>query len=462
MKIWLILGFIILSKIVGAQEMWGISNSNFAGNMGIFLNPSTIVGAPYQYEINVFAFDAFAENTNNFFSGNDKIINHTLTGSLRNERRVFDDPSAEQNSFSHLLVIGPSYIRNKTTWGWGIHTAYREQISVLNIPPQVVRLLRDRFSNPLLFGVKDSLNEFSSAYASWLELGGTYGKIIRDSEHHILKWGVNANALLGINGSYTDVRDFNFTSLNSSSLEINDVNATLAHAANDPDDSFFALRGFGFSTTFGINYINHPNRSAFDCVMSNDLQKKYKYRLGLSIIDLGMIRFSNEAQVTSVMSDSTIIWNGIDSLQVNSLSDINSIFVTRFRGTSENQDFSIWLPLSVGLQFDYQIRANVFANLSVIKRIQLGINQLARGDQQALSVRYERRRFEANLNLSLFEYKQPSLGFALRYWYFVIGSDRLLQLIGSSDAHSYDLFFGFRFQFCKKPFSKGPDCPAFR
>ena len=45
------------------QEMWGISNSNFSGNMGIFLNPSTIVSAPYNYEINIIALDAFAENT---------------------------------------------------------------------------------------------------------------------------------------------------------------------------------------------------------------------------------------------------------------------------------------------------------------------------------------------------------------------------------------------------------------
>ncbi|MBK7851504.1 MAG: hypothetical protein IPJ66_10310 [Bacteroidetes bacterium] len=37
--------------------MWGISNSNYSGNMGIFLNPATIVGAPYKYEFNIIAGD---------------------------------------------------------------------------------------------------------------------------------------------------------------------------------------------------------------------------------------------------------------------------------------------------------------------------------------------------------------------------------------------------------------------
>ncbi|MBK8363876.1 MAG: hypothetical protein IPL24_09375 [Bacteroidetes bacterium] len=48
---------IFISQFSYGQEMWGISNSNYSGNMGIFLNPSEIVGAPYKYEINLIAGD---------------------------------------------------------------------------------------------------------------------------------------------------------------------------------------------------------------------------------------------------------------------------------------------------------------------------------------------------------------------------------------------------------------------
>src|SRR5690606_8883306 len=61
-------------QYASGQEMWGISNSNYSGNMGIFLNPSTIVGAPYRYELNVLAGDFFAENTYVYFPKEKNIV----------------------------------------------------------------------------------------------------------------------------------------------------------------------------------------------------------------------------------------------------------------------------------------------------------------------------------------------------------------------------------------------------
>ena len=58
--------------------------------MGIFLNPSTIVGAPYQYEINLVAFDAFAENANVYTLKNERSLFHGLTGSVLPPDTIFD------------------------------------------------------------------------------------------------------------------------------------------------------------------------------------------------------------------------------------------------------------------------------------------------------------------------------------------------------------------------------------
>ena len=65
---------ILISHFSYGQEMWGISNSNYSGNMGIFLNPSTIVGAPYKYEINIIAGDFFAENSYIYFPKEENIL----------------------------------------------------------------------------------------------------------------------------------------------------------------------------------------------------------------------------------------------------------------------------------------------------------------------------------------------------------------------------------------------------
>src|SRR3954467_11820139 len=76
----ILLSFSFLISSASAQEMWGFSNSNYSGNMGIFLNPSTIVGAPYKYEINIIAADIFAENNYVYFPRNKKIVWNSIQG----------------------------------------------------------------------------------------------------------------------------------------------------------------------------------------------------------------------------------------------------------------------------------------------------------------------------------------------------------------------------------------------
>ena len=70
--------------------MWGISNSNYAGNMGINLNPSTIVGAPYKYEIHYFSMDNFAQNSYIYLPAGANVIVRGITGKLGSEKNFYD------------------------------------------------------------------------------------------------------------------------------------------------------------------------------------------------------------------------------------------------------------------------------------------------------------------------------------------------------------------------------------
>src|SRR2546428_13394214 len=89
-----------------AQEMWGFSNSNYSGNMGIFLNPSTIVGAPYSYEINFLAADLFADNNYIYFPQSEKIVFTSIQGKQtegKAEKDIFT--STPEYGFGRLLLI---------------------------------------------------------------------------------------------------------------------------------------------------------------------------------------------------------------------------------------------------------------------------------------------------------------------------------------------------------------------
>jgi hypothetical protein len=232
-------------------------------------------------------------------------------------------------------------------------------------------------------------------------------------------------------------------------------------AVNTADQSMFGLHGAGLRSSIGLVYIKDINRGAFDCNMSNDRQRKYKYRLGISLLDVGLIHYFNNSRTTTIVNSSNVSWNGLDSAESHSIKTIDNALAAELGGKVEDNSFNIWLPLAASIQFDYQIRPNLFANLSTVNRIKFTDDMIARGNQINLSARYERRRFEATLSASLFEYEKTAIGLGLRYRWFVIGTDRLLETLGLSDNNNYDVYFGLKFQFCKKPFSPGPDCPAY-
>ncbi|HNU48185.1 MAG TPA: hypothetical protein PKM40_05090, partial [Bacteroidia bacterium] len=53
------------------QEMNGIAHSNFAGNMGIEMNPASIATMPYRFEFNILSGDIFFQNDYIYFPASD-------------------------------------------------------------------------------------------------------------------------------------------------------------------------------------------------------------------------------------------------------------------------------------------------------------------------------------------------------------------------------------------------------
>ena len=48
--------------LIKAQEMWGITTSNYAGSTGVLLNPTSITTSKLYQDVNIAAIDIFFEN----------------------------------------------------------------------------------------------------------------------------------------------------------------------------------------------------------------------------------------------------------------------------------------------------------------------------------------------------------------------------------------------------------------
>ncbi len=463
-----LLFFVLTVNSTNGQEMWGFSNSNYAGNMGIFLNPSSMVGAPYRYDLNLIAADVFVQNTYLFVPSKKGILYNALGADIGPERIIEDNYNDKsQKAFGHLLVIGPSYIRNKEQTAWGIHSAYRNEFSIKNVPQHLAKFLYEKYKYPPGYGIRNSSSSIRTAWLGWIELGGSYGKVFMESEKHHLKAAATVNLLAGMNGSYLDIEQLDYTVQDTSVMIIHNMTASFAHSPGSSfngTEAFLGLRGLGLGTTLGLTYTHKRQSSGFECSGAADNVKKYQYRAGFSLMDLGIIHFFRQSSLLELNTESDRIWTGADSLDVEGLDMLDTILSNNINGNlrSESKNFSMITPTALSIQFDYSITPRWYANASWVNRLYFSKKQVARSNQVNLSIRYEKRRWEVNGNLSLFEYQKPSAGMAFRYSFFILGTDRLLEWVNLSDVYGFDIFFGLKLNLCKLSLRKDDrDCPAY-
>ncbi|HEX5003370.1 MAG TPA: DUF5723 family protein [Bacteroidia bacterium] len=462
-----------LTTAVHGQEMLGISNSNFAGNMGMSLNPSLFVGSPYLNELNYLSGDFFADNDFAYVKRRTRLFSKSLNGEQIPEEQFGDYyTTPPKNMYGSVNLRGPSMIVNKDNYSWGFHTALRSAVSATDVPLHVAKFIKDGLDYDPQHGINYTSTPFRAASAVWAELGGTYGKKIyekRDKEY--LAAAVTVKLLAGFDGFYASFSDFDYIIPSSDVMQVNSVTGEYGHALSDGRDGAaskpFKIRGWGGGLDLGLTYYRKKVHGASDCNKTAEKLKKYNYRAGLSLIDIGMIRFTRQTGVYSFNNNSAY-WTGLDSAVFNSTYELDSAISMQFYGDPEASKsaskMNIFLPTALSFQFDYCVTHSVYLNATVVQGVPLSKKYaIVRASQAALSARYETRKWEVALPLTFYEYSKPHLGVALRYWIFVVGTDRLGSFTGIWDATGYDFFFGFKSNFCE-PASKRrkkPDCPAY-
>lgn len=449
-----------------AQEMWGISNSNYSGNMGIALNPSTIVGAPYQYDMNIFALDIFLENNLVWLPASDRMLHRAIYGSPDAPAVVIDSAGNDKKSaFIHVEVLGPSFaycIDKKSSIGF--HTAFRTEAGILKVPYGLDDFGVETAGAPAGTGHIYNVPRFSAAMMSWAEAGITYGRVAVNETDKYIKWAATLNYLIPLDGMFVDMKSLSYKSTDSVT-SVQNIDATIAHDVSNDGQDIFANRGYGLGSTIGITIMKGRSDRAYSLKTAADEIQKYKYRFGVSLMDVGFVRFnSGGADVVDLSKTGGTSVSNINDLPFGSFPQFDTTLVNRIGGKVSNQAFNIWLPTALSAQFDYALSPHWYANITALNRVHFEPNQIARGNQDVLSLRYERRNFEIAANLNLFEYSSLSSGVCLRYKWFIIGSDRLSQIVSIGNLNSMDLYFGFKINFTSLPPRNvhSNSCPAYK
>jgi len=437
----------LLSVSCSAQEMWGIANSNYAGNMGLALNPASIVGAPYKYEINLIAGDFFVDQNYVYSKGTAKPYPYFLT-----KKTLYNyTTTSTKHGYGSMYLIGPSYILNKGDRAWAIQTHLRAIASGNDFSYNLANTI---YSVPYLpqQGIAYSNATMKGAALLFGDISFSYGRTLISNEKDWLAWGVTGRVIIAFDGMYVNANIGNYVVPDSTTWNIKNMNLEYAHSSANFGDkatlgNMLSFRGLGAGADGGLIYIHKRMPSGYKCDRDADMIKRYNYRLGVSLMDVGYVHFFNAAQHRT-LQDASAVW---PDTRVRSIYDFDQALSNRFLGnpnsTLVSNKFAMMTPMAISAQFDYCYKPRWYGNLSVVQRIPVTYKEVARANQLALVPRYETRQFEASVSANLYEYEHVSMGVAVRWWIFALGSDRLLSYF-ISPVRSFDLFFGLRYNSC--------------
>ena len=407
-----------------AQAYLGYSTSNYAGALGNLVNPASFVNGRYKMDLTLPAVNLFTYQ--NFGSFNADAMRAEQGGGGKWWVQSFTDTALlnawayPSSTFIDRLIV---HNYNKDSQGvlganinfrldlfnlafhigekrsLGIYANLRSITNVDNMAPQLAVLSEEGLEYPALWNMQLNEELVNVDHLTWSEIGFNYGQVVIDNKTHFLKVGVTPKILLGFASAYVHTNDFSYNLVNEDtsqylsgtfdygySKEVGDfISDGVAGLINSNNIKNYLKPGsIGFGLDIGAVYEWRPNYAKFKYDMDGktDLwmrnENKYKARVGLSLLDMGGMKFTKGGLSRNFVVNSNSLF---DLQRFNSSTDLESfdmiidslINESTAANNSEwvslqdpGQTFRMRTPTAMNLQVDYHVWSYFYVNASAM------------------------------------------------------------------------------------------------
>lgn len=476
----LIAFFLIVSHIVYAQEMLGIVNSNYAGIDGIMINPASFAYSRYWLDINIVTAGEFLENNYLYVPAKDYKFSRFFQKDPQFTKYGKDSlyvmpiyNKRNKNAYENVRILGPSVGFTYGNHTFGLFTSARIAASANHVPSDISDFAYNELEVPEKYDKYfSSKYPIKSSALSWAEFGVNYAYSFRKSSLKQISAGASFKILKGEAGAYVVSKDLDYFVKNKYDVQVNSVNAEVGYSL--PDDystneyiSSPLFRGSGVGIDIGI-IISEKLRSNKEWSIGPLCSQpfaKYRYRLGISILDIGKINFSENAQTLRILTSDTVnmnLWN-IDDRTVNTaVSDFSNRFYGNPTQILDKNKFSIGLPTALSVQYDVMRTENWYFNGTLVLPFKIFKNSVQRPSIIAFTPRYEKDFLEFSFPVSLYNFTKPHIGISARVGILYLGTDNLNGILGLTKVTGLDVYAGikagFRKGHCRSGSSKQKGC----
>ncbi|WP_338874835.1 DUF5723 family protein [Spirosoma sp. SC4-14] len=418
-----------------AQRMTGSLLSNYAGTNGLYLNPSSIADSRWGTHINftTLSLQAVAQP---------RLPLATLPFARANIK-LHGDPLAIKDAD----VRGPGAMYQlPNNHSFAITTRYRSDLNLTGAYDLINWFQGD------LAALPDAVRTAQLTSDAFGELALSYALPVLDQEQHFIKVGGTYKYIRGLQttqlnatgrfGAPTDQLNYSLNSLQTTYSDLVTLNKLTFS-----DALLGSVPGIGHGFDLGFTYEFRPEAESFryqkDGKRLTDASiTKYKFRLGVALLDIGSIRYKNASSWFVQPRDGSLLQSDVQPPRTPT--QVRDAVARSLGIVPEGTigDLSMKLPQTLSIQLDAQLKDGWFVGAAWWKPANASAAAQHRAELITIGPRYEseKREYSAMIN-----YWQPlgkvSIGAHARFGVFTIGSDNLLGFITNNGLSSH-LFMG--------------------
>jgi outer membrane protein OmpA-like peptidoglycan-associated protein len=444
-----------------AQGYLGINQSNYGGVTTLGFQPANVVDSRFKVDLSILGGNVVVYN--NFMSLSSKNFHALLAGNADTafwEEDVMKRYNGKPKSvFMNIDMQLPSVLVSiSEKEGIGFSWRHRTFVNVDGIEDSLAQLAVVDFDLEDLWIERISNQYLSVQMMSWVEYGATYGRVFMDNGEHFLKGGATLKLLQGLFAAYMQVEDLEYEFLDNDTVSIFQSDVYYGHSPGfdlfNPAEPFRNYRFDGrpgLGLDLGVVYEWRPDWKDHKYEMDGRdnlwrrTKNKYKARAGLSITDLGWIRFKKGAESGDFRAD-VALWN-FRNISATQMQDINDTLFSKFTRLDSDKDFfRMALPTAISIQGDYNIWKSVNVNFTAFWAVnrKSDANKVHHFSNYSLTPSFDHQWFGFAIPLSYSPYTTFRAGMAMRLGPVFLGTSDIRLITGGKSIYGADFFFAFK------------------
>lgn len=468
LKSTILIVLVLLNIQMFGQEMLGLGFSNYSGISGKNINPAFLTGSKVYLDINLAGAGLSVENNFVYLPNQNGNIWTILHGDTLpqvygaygyNGYFTYLKKKSAYSASQMATIMGPGVMLQYGKQAFGISVSARSYSSMYRFPGQLLRELYSHKINNQVKGTKYNLKNFGFASLSWAELSFNYAYDFYERYGTKLTGGIEFKVLYGAEGMYVETQNIKFQANSKTDIQIDTLNTTLGMAlpvnySNSNTDLNPWHKGHGIGFSIGFTYtknLNNAEPKEKNSFCANPYEN-YKYRIGLSILDVGSIRFKNNTLLYNIQAQNVTLdinqinlYNNVDAT-LNSMMNLLHVDTTK---ALVDSTIKMSLPSALSLQLDYRLKKDLYVSGFWIQPLRFSKKSLRRPAELAVIPRYDTRLIGVSVPVSLYDYQQLRLGLALRIYSVTIGTEKLGTLLGFGKLDGLDAYFAIKFNIKK-------------